>query len=221
MSGRVRYVMMMSVDPAYFDDTEEEGIKITETFTDLGGFERWLHDELCEKNDIISGEFIGIFSAKKEFRGLIRVPARFRRNNLTGVVFPAAEHAFTEKEEGLIRGTIVSHNHPSDFPFVYDEILWARDLNVIESRIVTADWIYSVRPRAAGWPSWETIGRANAEIDSELSVHNCVARSHSDPAWLHGRYEQLSRRAGFEYSREKYLPDKAGVLAVAGEKQPT
>ena len=204
-----------------FMDTEDEGIKIPATFAGLAGFERWLHDELCEKDDILSGEILGIFSAQKEFRGLVRIPARFRRNNLSGVVFPAAEYAFSKEEGDLIRRMIVSHNHPANFPFLYDEIVWACDLDVIESRVVTTDWVYSVRSQAAGWPAPETIERINAEIDPDVSLHDRIARSHADAAWLHAGYEQLSRRAGFEYTREKYSPGKSGSPAVTGEKKTT
>ena len=213
-----RYVMIMPDATTAFSDADEGGIEIPATFDGLAGFERWLHDELCEKDDILSGEVLGIFSEQKDFRGLVRVPARFRRNNLSGIVFPGAEYAFSENERALIRGMILSHNHPAGFPLLYDEILLACDQSVIESRIVTTDWIYSVWPTATGWPSRETIEEVTAGLDPDISLHNRIARLHADPEWLHARNEQISRRAGFGYSREPYVAGDTGRPAGTGEK---
>ena len=84
------------------------------------------------------------------------------------------------------------------------EILWASDLGVIESRIVTNHWIYLIRPPNQGWPSVDTIERIDIEIDNDVSLDYCITQPNSNPEWLHMRYEVLSRRSGFHYFRDKY-----------------
>ncbi len=191
----------------FSNDREIKGneIIIPSSFQTLREFEIWLHNQICERDDVTLGEVFGIFSVDKQYIDKIIIPLSVRRNDPKGnSIEIEISHDLTPGEIDLIRGNIVSHNHPSNLSFSFREILWASDLGVIESRIVTNHWIYLIRPPNQGWPSVDTIERIDIEIDNDVSLDYCITQPNSNPEWLHMRYEVLSRRSGFHYFRDKY-----------------
>lgn len=160
------------------------------TITD---FERWLYNEVVMADDpIFNDEFWAIFTSE----GLL-----VRHGRIPG---PIPRHFMTHEECDLARGNILVHNHPSNFPFSPRDISMAADLNLLESRVVTRKWLYSMRPNSSNgrWPSLSEIKRVEDEITADISLPFPVTHNDSNPECVHRRYAILAERAGFDYSRE-------------------
>lgn len=184
-----------------YDNSNEEEMDFPDSYENITEYEIWLHDEICMREDIFLGEFLGIFSNNGKFIKRIYIPLRTHKNNSDNLIDISISHNLTEEEKDHIRGNILSHNHPSNSSFTYQEILGAADLNVNESRIITLDWIYSIKPLNQIWPSREIIERENENINSDLNLDFCITQPQFNPEWKHMRYEILSQRSGFVYSR--------------------
>jgi len=157
-------------------------------------FERWLYLEVVMADDTISNdEFWAIFTPEGALVSHGHIPG------------PIPRHLMTQDECDLARGNILVHNHPSNFPFSPREIPMAADLGLLESRVVTRKWLYSIRPnsRDGRWPSPSEIKRVEDEITADTSLPFPITHNEFDPECVHRRYTILAGRATFNYSRKE------------------
>jgi hypothetical protein len=168
------------------------GIAIPSDLRTLEEFEKWLHDEIVMSDDRLIDEYWGIFTTEGQLVICGYIPG------------PKPSHRMTREESALARGNIMSHNHPSGFPFSIFEIPVAADLNLRESRVITREWLYSIapNPRDGRWPSPCEISRVIDEITADISLSFPITHNDSNPECIHQRYKILAERAGFDYSRE-------------------
>lgn len=174
-----------SLEPG--DDSIPSNIQ---TLTD---FEKWLYYDVVMSDDaLFNGEYCGIFTPEG------------RRVKCWYIPGPFPCHPFTQEEDALAQGNIISHNHPSGYPFSFEEIPMAADLNLREFRVITREWVYSIRPRSTDglWPSPSRIKQENDAITTDTFLPFYITHDDFTPEWTHQRYGILAERAGFEYSRE-------------------
>jgi len=159
-------------------------IKVPKHFDHISDYERWLHQEVCLKPAEVPREYVGIFSSYEKYLRYFRIDP----NRETGKL----EWQFTSDIDKFIRGKIVTHNHPSGNTFSYNEVVTCADLEFQEFRVVTKEYIYSLKPREEGWPSHESI---KEELGKCLS-QNGETRDRC--------YELLAERKFFDYEKILY-----------------
>lgn len=173
-------------------EPNSSSIPIPSDMRTLKEFENWLHDEIVMSDDSQFDEYWGIFTAEGELIMCGYIPG------------PKPSHRMTREESTLARGNIMSHNHPSGFPFSFFEIPMAADLNLRESRVITREWFYSIAPNPSDgrWPSPCEINRVKNEITADISLSFPITHNDYNPECIHQRYKILAERAGFDYSRK-------------------
>jgi hypothetical protein len=164
-------------------------IRVPKNFRSLDEYEIWLYNEVCLKPASVPREYLGYFSRDGEYQGFIRIDP----DEITGKLEWRPSPILKEK----LRGKIVTHNHPTGNTFSYIEVLTCADLDFSEFRIVTQNFIYSLKPRNGEWPPWETIKRKIEENISPEKLDSVLR----DNDKRHICYELLAKHGFFEYNK--------------------
>jgi hypothetical protein len=169
------------------DEYQEPMIRIPENFKNLAEYETWLHRKVCLTFTV--REYVGYFSADGRYQGCILIEPDEYTLKLEWNLSPA--------QKNLLRGKTVTHNHPSEGTFSYDEVLTCADLQFIEFRVVTPFFTYSLRPKDGEWPPWQEIQR---RIEDHIPPAKLELFKRDSDA-RHRCYESLSHEGYFKYEK--------------------
>lgn len=85
------------------------------------------------------------------------------------------EAQFGDENDGIRKGCILTHNHPSDTSFSKPDLMTAASIQLSEIRVVGLSGLYSMKPNENGWPKPEEIDvcfdriEKSSEMNSKLN----------------------------------------------------
>jgi hypothetical protein len=159
-------------------------------FNSLDEFETWLHHEVCQNASLSAQEFVGVFNPDGTFVDIFTIT----QNECSGTLI----EVLTPEQDRLLRGKIVTHNHPSESTFSYLEVLTCFDLDYCEFRVLTPFFTYILKKKNGQWPSRQDIvDWINTHIPQH-EFEQCI----QDPLKRDRLYIQLANEGFFQYKKE-------------------
>jgi hypothetical protein len=171
-------------------EIREREMIIPENFNSLDEFETWLHHEVCLKPDFRPREYVGIFNPDGTFVEIIIID----QDEISGALI----EELSPEQDRLLEGKIVSHNHPSEHTFSYEEVLTCFDLNYSEFRVITPFYTYILKPNNRRWLTRQEIQDwINTHI-TQQEFEQCIR----NPTKRHQLFTMFTNEGFFEYRKE-------------------
>jgi hypothetical protein len=116
-------------------------------------------------------------------------------------------------EVARLRDTVLTHNHPRGTSFSGDDVQVATVADLVEIRVVTRQWRFSLRRPAAGWDlaffrrSLDPAYRRHLEEvvhDFLIAlIDGTMSEAEADTLYAHEAWTRVAMELGLEYRREE------------------
>jgi hypothetical protein len=109
---------------------------------------------------------------------------------------------------GMLRNSIVTHNHPGGRSFSEDDIITAIQLDVFELRAVSRDFTFRLRRPGRGWGPWaiDELQVAYDEVSrsiDQLVASGTITQEVADRSAHHELAKRFAARTGAQYRRHQ------------------